>query len=276
MRSGVARELVGAVDGSAHAMKTKLTYVYCLVRGDKAPSMTRAPAPLPGMEKPRTVDAGKGLWLVVSDAPAELYGEEKLNEKLKELDWVSEAALAHERVIEHAVGKKGGLPLKLFTLFNDDGRAVSFVSSKRRQLEPVLDRLEGCAEFGVRLTLDEVRARQVAEAQAGVATAAPASGAAFLMRKKQVRDVSAELTRGAHAAASELFEELSGLARDARRRTEVEGLAPGSRLVMDGVFLVPNEAAAKFKTRVKSVSKTLYARGYDLALTGPWPPYHFV
>jgi len=45
------------------------TYLYCLLRRSRAPDLSRAPAELPGLGRPRALDAGKGLWLIAADAP---------------------------------------------------------------------------------------------------------------------------------------------------------------------------------------------------------------
>ena len=47
---------------------TTATYLYCLVRSSRAPSLRGSPAGLPGAAPPRTIDAGNGLWLVAADA----------------------------------------------------------------------------------------------------------------------------------------------------------------------------------------------------------------
>lgn len=259
----------------APKQKSAGTWVYCVVRSGRAPVLTKAPEGPPGTGRPRALEVGDGLFLVVSDAPLDVYGDAAVNKRLKDLDWVSQCALAHEGVVQFARKAPALLPIKLFTLFHSDERAAAWAEGEKKRLVRALDRVEGCSEFGVRLTLDDRRARQRVDGELG-RKAAPATGAAFLMRKKQVRDVAQDLLRGAQDAADELFADLQKVAKDARRRTEVEGLAPGSRLVLDGVFLVADAKKAKFQAAIKRAAKTLEPKGYDLVLNGPWPPYHFV
>ena len=76
------------------------TYLYCLVRAEKAPSLRGAPAGLPGAGKPRAIDAGGGLWLVAADAPLDRYGEEPIEKGLQDLAWVSSVAVPHEAVMD--------------------------------------------------------------------------------------------------------------------------------------------------------------------------------
>src|SRR5918995_1489178 len=93
------------------------TYVYCLIAADRQPAPRRRVARLPGMGPVRMLAAGKRLWLAVADAPLNRYGEETINRKLSDLDWVSRAAVAHEAVVESFINQRALLPMKLFTIF---------------------------------------------------------------------------------------------------------------------------------------------------------------
>jgi hypothetical protein len=44
------------------------TYLYCLVQGDRRPSVAGAPRGLPGTSALRLLQAARDLWLVAADA----------------------------------------------------------------------------------------------------------------------------------------------------------------------------------------------------------------
>jgi hypothetical protein len=69
---------------------------------------------------------------------------------------------------------------------------------------------------------------------------------------------------------------MSREASEARRRTETEQAAPGSRLLLDAAFLVPARRAAAFRASARRHAKALERSGLAFSLTGPWPPYHFI
>jgi hypothetical protein len=260
------------------------TYLYCLVQSARAPSLRRAPAGLPGAQKPRLLDVGSGLWCVVADAPLERYGEEPIARGLKDLKWVSACALAHEAVVEHAALLGTVLPMKLFTLFHDDARALEHVRRQRRQIERVLGRVKGREEWGVRVLLDEVRALASARAQAarGAAKMARAAGAkkasagvAFLARKKAEHDLAASLLDDARSAADALFEALSKRADDAHRRPPPPGEI-GKRALLDAAFLVGAKKGRGFRAAAEKQRDALAGAGLVVEVTGPWPPYNFL
>jgi hypothetical protein len=190
---------------------------------------------------------------------------------------VSSCAVGHEEVVERmgrAVGRGTTvLPMKLFTLFRDDARALEHVAAARERLEAVCERVEGSLEWGVRIGFDARKAG----AEPGKAKKEPARGAgtAFLERKKEARNARLELATRARARTDEAHASLAKLARDSRRHAPVPG-EPGARLLLDAAYLVPVAKRARFEGEAAKLARELSPQGYDVVLTGPWPPYNFV
>jgi hypothetical protein len=254
-------------------MKTA-TYLYCLVAADKRPGLGAMPQGLPGTGAPRALEAGGGVWLIAADAPLQRYGEKAIEEGLKDLTWVSGCAVPHEAVVEHFARSGTVIPMKLFTLFNSDERALEHVRKDRRRIDRLVERLDGREEWGVRCILDEVSALRRARSEAAK-EARGSPGAAFLLRKKKEADAARELLERARERAAGLFELLSRKADDARRRAPPPGEV-GKRVLLDGAFLVRRGKVAAFKIALEREVKKLEPLGYQVTLTGPWPPYNFV
>jgi hypothetical protein len=256
---------------------TALTYLYCLVRCRKAPLVGKAPRGLPGMGRVRAVAVRETLWLIVADAPRERYDAAAIESGLRDLGWVSACGMAHEAVIEHFARAAAGavIPMKLFTIFSTEARALEHISRDIRRLERLLDRLAGRQEWGVRIALDEARAMTRARERARRAVGPVGSGASFLRLKKEERDLRRRLFQDARAEIDPVFEELARHADDARRRPPSAAEA-AARLLLDAAFLVPSKNAAKFRTAASRIAAHLDPEGCALTLTGPWPPYNFV
>src|SRR5690606_40228059 len=112
-----------------------LTYVYCLVRAGRRPSLRDVPPGMPDSGAPRLLDAGDRLWAVVTTVPAGEYGEGTLARGLQDLEWVGRRAMAHESVVEAFLDAPAVLPMQLFTLFTSDERALEHVARDRRRSE---------------------------------------------------------------------------------------------------------------------------------------------
>jgi hypothetical protein len=249
-----------------------LTYVYCVVRAARRPSLRGAPAGLAGSRNLRLLPGGEELWLVVATVPVQEYGEEALERGLQNLDWVGRRAMEHEAVVEHFLTAPAVLPMQLFTLFTSDERAAAHVAGDARRMAGILERIEGQVEWGLRVTWDEKAVRQSVER----AHKRPSSGLDYLARKRDLLDVNRVQFSGAKAEADRLYRSMAGAATDARRRTALEQAAPGSRLLLDAAFLVPAKNASAFRAALRRRTRDFDKSGLVVSLTGPWPPYNFI
>jgi hypothetical protein len=226
------------------------------------------PSGLPGLGKPRLIDAGGGLWLVAGDAPLPQYSEAALADGLRDLEWVSKCAIAHEAVVEYWLAAPATLPMKLFTMFESDERALAYIRTERRTLDRIIRRVAGKHEWGVRIRLVEPAPEQRARPAA--------SGTGYLAAKKHARDAAKrELARG-HTRANAAFAALAKQASEAERHVPPAGASVPSRLLLDAAFLVTATKRTKFQTLARRLTRELKSHGYRLELTGPWPPYNFI
>jgi hypothetical protein len=247
-----------------------LTCVYCAVRMPERPSLRGVPAGIPGGAPVRALEAGGGVWLIVSSVAARDYGEDAIAAGLSSLDWVSRRALAHEAVVEHFLDADALLPLPLFTIFTSDARALATVCRPRARLDRLLDRVAGRLEWTVRVTLSP----GVVESSVP-GTVASRSGAAYLARKRDAWRGAADRRRAGERAAGRLYRRLAVEASDARRQP-VAAEPANTPLVLDAVFLVPTTTGRAFLALVRREARALAADGLVVTGSGPWPPYHFV
>jgi hypothetical protein len=273
------------------------TYVYCLIAATRRPALPALSAGLPGTGPVRLVDVNaeatsrrrpaRGLgrrpvnqWLVVADAPLARYGEASINRRLSDLGWVARAALAHESVVESFIDVPAVLPMKLFTIFTSDARALEHLHREQGRIVSLLERVAGHQEWGVRIGLDagatSARQRATSARQRGSRTPSETSGVAYLSRKKALHDRASELVRRARAAAAETYDRLQALAAASRRRAPAQPAVKKGAILLDASFLVPRSRSVRFRALVGRESKMLAPQGFLVTMSGPWPPYTFV
>jgi hypothetical protein len=270
-------------------VSSTLTYVYCLVRAARRPSIRAIPRGMPGAAPVRLLDvplldstqrgAGVRHWLVVSTVPVTMYGENALQQGIQQLKWVGPRALAHEGVIEHFLKFDAVLPMQLFTLFKSDARAIEHVLGNRRRITRILMRVERQVEWGLRLMWDPSSVDEDARPRASkkrTASSRAISGAEYLTRKGNLHNQSRVQLRRARADAARMYRKIAGEASKAVRRLDVERAAPGSRLLLEAAFLVPVQRAKAFRAAVSRHTGALEQSGIAVSLTGPWPPYNFI
>jgi hypothetical protein len=251
-------------------MAERATYVYCVVHHERRPAVARVPSGLPGATRPMVVEVRGPLWIVVSEVPMDVYGPERLEPALRNLDWVAEIAVAHEAVVEHFRRIRGAtvVPMKLFTMFSTQARAVADTRARARELSAIVKRIVGCDEWGIRVNRTPMSAPVLKKA------ARAASGTAFLAAKKQARDEARQAILLAPETAEEVYGSLAVKARAARRREPPENATTPP--LLDAAFLVPSTARTDFLAAVRLAAGKCRTAGAELTLTGPWAAYNFI
>jgi hypothetical protein len=248
------------------------TYVYAIVKSDRPPKLGKAPRGLAKAEAPRTIEVKDGYHLVVATVPLATYDAAAIDARLRDLEWVGARAAEHEAVVEHVAETGTTIPMKLFTMFASDERARQDVAKRKRALDTVVARIDGCEEWGLRILFDEDRAAKAAAADARANK--PASGREFLLRKKSLDDERKNAGARGAAEVDELYDRLAKIARRHVRRAAPAQVA--GRVLLDAVFLVPRGEVKKIKAAVEAKAPHLVDEGFDVTLTGPWPAYSFI
>jgi len=251
-------------------MSTNATYVYCLIESPRPPSLSRTPRGLPAGTPPALLAIGTRLWAVVADVPLSEYGSARLEQRLRDINWVADMAVAHEAVVERFASAKRAavVPMKLFTMFSTRERAMSELAARRGAIDTVLERIRGCREWGIRVT------HAAPPRVTGSRASTPATGTAFLIAKKRARDQARDRQQRAADAAERTFDSLARLARGAHRRAApADATTPP---LVDAAFLVSDVGQTRFKAAVKRAARLCRDADAALVLTGPWPAYNFV
>jgi hypothetical protein len=252
-------------------MPETATYLYCIVHSDRQPAMTKAPHGLAGATRPAAAAVNASYWLITAAVPLQSYGPGALELSLRDVQWVTDIAVAHESVVEFFAQQAGVtvIPMKLFTMFSSVKRAVSKTRSRLHDIHDVVSRIAGCEEWGVRITYQTASSSRTPGRRV-----TSSSGTGFLKAKKAARDAAQRSVGTASEQAEVAYATLAAMARDARRRTEmpIGGTSPP---LLDAAFLVPAAARSRFKAAVKKLAASS-VDGTRVTLTGPWPSYNFI
>jgi hypothetical protein len=262
--------------------ETSATYVYCVVRAAERPVVTGPIEPLPGGGSPRVLALAPTTWLVVADVPVKAFGQDALDKRLKDVDWMSRCGFAHQSVIDSFLGADAVVPMTLFTIFANDARALAEARKDATRLDASLDRVAGRAEWVVRVLRGDAGASTAATASAasGPAVTEPAaarSGREFLQAKVDQRQAARRAAEETGHAVRALMTELSEAADEVNDRTDAQ-TAGGLRstALLDAAFLVARAEEPRFEQAARRMGQPLTARGFRVSVTGPWPCYSFV
>lgn len=252
-------------------------YLYGIVCAD-----VRLSGDLPGVDRSGNVFLleGNELAAIVSSVPLEEFGEEPLRENLNDVAWLEEKARAHEQVLETLLESTTVVPTRLCTIFHDEKQLREMMSRQAPALLDALRRLEGKAEWGVKVFAERGALERAAEARAreGGEDGPATPGVAYMERRRRearARDNAEEVADG---WAQEIHERFARRAAEALlnplQRRELSG--HDGDMLLNGVYLVEDRQVEPLRALAAELADEYRARDVALELTGPWPAYNFV
>ena len=212
------------------------------------------------------------------------YAPDKVETLTADVDWVSERATAHDRVLTWASDVAPVIPFPMWTLFSDAKGVSSMLSKRMSELQRTFERIRDGREFVVRVYVqagvlkghlaDHSDELTTLEAQAASAT----PGQKYLLERKIEnlrRDAGRDLTG---KVANEIHDALSGVAMETVREQPVNSGAPREqgRAILNASFLVVPARVVDFQRQLTTMVNKYEPSGFKFDFTGPWPPYHFV
>ncbi|MBV9941181.1 MAG: GvpL/GvpF family gas vesicle protein [Solirubrobacterales bacterium] len=248
-------------------------YVYGVVGGD-----TMLSGSLPGVDPGwnLTILREGALAAVSSQVPLEDFDEARLREHLADMAWVEETARAHEGLLERIREQVTVIPMRMCTVYRTEGGIREMLSREAAALQDALDRLDGKAEWGVKVFTD------IARAGGGIHNvdtgAGDAPGTAYMERKRTEQERRQRAIELAEDAAARVHERLSAVASDAQVIPLQRREASGHRgdMILNGVYLLAEADAAAFHDEVRALQDDFGPAGIEIVPTGPWPAYNFV
>jgi hypothetical protein len=269
----VRQPRAGAGSGMREALSHGL-WAYCVTRGGRPPAVDgvhRAPV--------RSVEHG-GLVAFVSRVPLAEFGEEPLRRNLNDLEWLERVARSHEAVLERALEDGTIVPLRICTIFSDEGGVSRMLAEQETALHTALDALDGRQEWGVKLLVDRASLERVAAERTPPEEGLEAQGAggAYMLRRRHERHVREAADRLAEGLADDVHARLLDWATDAvvnpPQNRELSGHE--GDMLLNAAYLVETAKVDRLRELVVELQDRHRGLGARLELTGPWPPYNFV
>jgi hypothetical protein len=256
-------------------------YLYCVV-GEAG---LRLPEELHGVDADHAVSVlGDGdLAAVVSRVRLSEFGEDKLRESLNDVAWLEGTARSHERVLDAVRARTTVIPMRLCTIYRTEGSLRETLGRERVAFSEALLRLEAKTEWGLKIFMDPAGVRSAAAAGGELARfdaehADVSAGEAYMRRRQRDSLLDAQVEKLVDRFVDDAHARMAGLAVEALsnplQRPEVTG--HGGQMVLNGVYLVEDASADAFTGAGEDLAEQYRPLGFDVQVTGPWPPYNFV
>jgi hypothetical protein len=261
-------------------MIERLSYVYGVVGA----SIDTATAPTGIDDGPVTLISSGDIAALATSVSAEDYAPERVESLTANVDWVSERAMAHDRVLTWASDNGAVIPLPMWTLFRDAKAVKGMLSKRMPELQQTFARIADGREFIVRVYVQPgvLKARlneHSSELTALAAEAAKATPGQKYLLERKIENLRRDAGRDVAAkAASEIHDALRLVSMDTVLEQPVNSGAPREqgRAVLNASFLVTPKRVVEFQRALTAMVNKYEPSGFKFDFTGPWPPYHFV
>ncbi|MDP9206069.1 MAG: GvpL/GvpF family gas vesicle protein [Gemmatimonadota bacterium] len=221
---------------------------------------------------------------LATSVSADDYSPDKVEALTADLDWVSQRAMAHDRVLTWASDAGAVIPFPMWTLFRDAKAVKAMLAKRMGELQETFARIANGREFIVRVyvqpgVLKDHLGQHSAELKALEADAARASpGQKYLLERKMEnirRDAGRDV---ATKVAGEIHDTLRAASMETAREQPVNSGAPREqgRAILNASFLVDPSKVVSFQQALTGMVNKYEPSGFKFDFTGPWPPYHFV
>jgi Gas vesicle synthesis protein GvpL/GvpF len=236
-------------------------YAYCLTELQTLSSGVRT-------RRPFLLDGIQG----VNGAPVMSYPSGEFAVVVSEYDRAAEAGeldqkfvLEHARVVSVCFRSGTVLPFRFGTIFDSDEALRQAVRTNRRAFGLSVAKLRGKAEMHLKVM---VRGGTLREAIMDVQL--PDSvGGAYLMKLREKASKDRERQTKARALSVQVHKMFNPLEEEVScKRVNMDGM------VIDIAHLIDSKSIEKYQNRYSSAAKQL--KNCEIAISGPWPPYHFL
>jgi len=229
-----------------------------------------------------------GIETIVSNVNLDDFGE--IQKKAQEdIHWIREKALAHEMVVEEALGEPNNssapvIPVKFGVIFTTETRLTETLQAKHEAITTVFKRIRAKQEWSIKLFLmdykkfkDQVRTQSERLSEKSQTLAALPAGLAYFMEEELGEELESECSRRLDEQALKTFEDLKLFTAEAALVKLLDSKLTGrsERMILNSAYLVANSQLSEFEKNVSAMSAKLAPEGFLLEQSGPWPPYHF-
>lgn len=222
----------------------------------------------------RAIEEGR-LTAIVSDVPEDAYEQAALDESVRDGEWLTPRATAHQNVNAAAhAATEAVLPVPFGTIYRGDDGVRAMLRERADELHAKLEQVRGRSEWVLALYRDTPQAAEhlskVREALQHEEPVAAGPGRRYLEERKSESARRADLRRldeDATVAAQH------AVGRASKRSFEEPVLDDSRDLVARTTYLVRRSDEHRLHDAIRGFNTDWQERGYELRATGPWPAY---
>jgi hypothetical protein len=254
-----------------------LIYAYCLT--NTPPDLNRE-VEFKGL---KCIESG-GFYTVVKMVSSDEFSEENLKKNLSDLAWLDNNARNHVLIISLLMEDCTVIPFNFGTIYRSEEPVKKFMEDYSDSLIDNLLFVEWKEEWTVKIYCDrkvlidqiDELSEEAAKLEREIMASSP--GRAFLMKRKKTDLIENEADRLCKVYGQEYFDEFKKLSDSFSLNNLIpkEFSERSDDMILNSTFLVGKDKAIDIVSTSDSLRKKNSGLGFDLEITGPWPPFSFI
>lgn len=252
-------------------MEQKLLYLFALLEAENEPD---------GLTEGVSIKAYGNFFVAYQEVDKQEFGE-NLAEKLEDLEWVKERAVAHETAIQSLLPLGTVIPFKFGRIFESWEQLINKIKVNHTFWLQEVERLRGKQEWSLKVMADsEILEDHLQQNQSELkketeAIEKSSAGKAFFLKKKQREKTKDILNQKLEAEAQLLLERLQNVAENLYLKQTSHAEGNQGRLILNIVILLDKDL--NFSQWIKEQLDSLFEhQAYHFLIAGPWAAYHFL
>jgi hypothetical protein len=258
-------------------MNYDLIYIYCI---SNSPSVLSDKLKSAGIQSL----AVESFYVFLKYVPESEYSEDNFKLNLSNMPWLETNAREHVDVISMLMEQNTMIPFKFGTIFLTQESLRKFVADYSDSLTENFQHIKNMEEWSVKIYCDrkvlcekiDELSNEAAALEKQIMESSP--GKAYLLKRKKTDLIENEMDRLCHKYGQNYFNEFENLSES----TSLNNLLPKDftgredTMILNAVFLVHTKNVTGFNNTTENISKQDGSFGFNIEITGPWPPFSFI
>jgi len=258
-------------------MNNELIYVYCLSNSSPELSLYTE---FNGL---KCIESG-GFFITYKNVSEDEFSEENLKRNITNIAWVEINAREHINVISKIMQNNTVIPFKFGTIYKSEEGLAKFIEDYTLSLNKNIININGKEEWTVKIYCnhDELKnqieelSKDVSDLEIQIRNSSP--GRAYLLERKKSDLIEIEIDKFCKSYGASYYELFLKLSES----TRINNLLPknltgrNDDMILNAAFLVSKDKVGEFVNTSNILWKEQKITGFNVVLTGPWPPFSFI
>jgi hypothetical protein len=224
-----------------------------------------------------------GIKAIVCDLDEAEYNEEKLEEKVNDIEWLHEKAFHHHETLAALNKGSSVIPMKFCTIYQSEESLKEKIEPRKKAIINLLSWLNHKEEWNLKIYCDDEKWEKsfkdhnliIEEKKAKIEQLSP--GKQFFAKKKLDKWIKEEMDNKKDSFCYDIYNELDSIAIESTVKKNWSKDVTGKQEDMswNSVYLLSSEHVDKLATYLEQWKEEWEEKGWKFEVTGPWPPYHF-